>query len=1158
MQIKAAGILPLPVRRRRGGGFTKTLLVMKLTILFFLTGLLQVSARTTAQTVTYSGRSVTLTTVFSAIKKQTGYLFFYRNEDLTTTSPVTVDLHNTPLAQALEQTLAGQPLSFSIQGNTIFITARQTVASAAPFPASTVPPGGIHGRITDSLGNPLAGASVEIKGSHRGTVTDAKGEFTLKEGAPGTLIEITFTGFARKEYKVTGNEGSMAFIKLSRSSDPLDQVQVVAYGSNTRRFSVGSVTTVTSAEIGQQPVTNPLLALEGRVAGLMVNQSGGAPGALAQVQIRGQNSLISGLGSVSVTGQNLSMLGASAQFDQPMFIIDGVPFATGNSNIALLNSYGGTNSRVTNSGLSAFNSLNPSDIESITVLKDADATSIYGSQGANGVIVVTTKRGRAGKTNFDVRVNTGPNKITKTYKMLNTQQYLAMRKEAVANDGVNLATVPSYNQYLFADLLFFDSTKYTNWEKRFFGGTANNTDAYASLSGGVGGSTFMLSGGYTKSNYNFPGSFADEKGTMHSSFHHNSINHKLNLDFGSDFGYDRNTSPASFSVGISNLMPPNLPELQDAKGNLIWTYKGVDISSYNPLGALRQPSSLQNYNLNTTFRVSYEIIRGLNASVNMGYNLVNTKQSLKVPTSSQPPSLASQAEFARSDYQTLNIEPQIDYKATIGRGVLSALLGGTYKKVMASATTELGTSYTNDALLNSIDGAASVTNYDGSQLYKYDGAFARLGYVYDQKYIISLTGRRDGSSNFGPGHQFGSFGSAGAGWIFSEEKGFKEWLPFISYAKISGNYGTTGSDGVQSYNFQDFWKLNTAVPTFQGVRGYTPVNLYNPDYSWATKKSLNLGIDLGFFHDRVLANATWYRNRTGNQLTNSNLPAQTGFANVVENMNATLQDKGWEITLNTVNIRTKSFQWTSTFNIFGNRNTLVAFPNLLHSAYNSVYAIGKSTSLQMGFKYAGINDSTGIFEFYNSKGVKTSTPIGSSALNGGDMSPIIDLQPKFSGGFGNTFTYKGFSLTAFFHFTKQEGRNWLYAIYSTTLPGMEYNLPTAALDHWRKRGDHAPMERLSTENGTIGSNAYRAASYFTSSTAAFSDASYIRLQTLALSYNLPTAWLKKAGMKNASIYVNAQNLFIITPYKIGDPEVPGDLYSFPLQRTVMGGISLGF
>jgi hypothetical protein len=402
----------------------------------------------------------------------------------------------------------------------------------------------------------------------------------------------------------------------------------------------------------------------------------------------------------------------------------------------------------------------------------------------------------------------------------------------------------------------------------------------------------------------------------------------LNVDFGADISYDQNNIPG-YGGAQRTLLAPNLPDLMDAQGNLLWSYKGVDLTKYQFYGYLKTFSDMHNYNFNNTLRVSYKVLPGLVISANMGYSRNTTSEHSENPDAAQNPANASAtASFATNNFQTIIVEPQIEYNHTWGKGVLDALVGGTYKKNIANSTDMQGVGYANDNFLGSINGASTVYTSDGSDIYKYSAGFARLKYVYDQKYIISLTGRRDGSSNFGPGKQFGNFGSAGLGWIFSEESLFKTILPFISYGKLSANYGTSGSDGIQSYQYQSFWQPLGSVSPFQGIKPDVPVNLFNPDYSWALKKSLNTALDLGFFHDRILLNATYYRDREGNQLIAYPLPNQVGLTSVIENLPATIQNSGWEFNLTSNNIKTDKFKWTTTFNISFNRNKLLAFPTL--------------------------------------------------------------------------------------------------------------------------------------------------------------------------------------------------------------------------------------
>ena len=1141
---------PIAVSRRRL--FTKLTRVMRLTAFCLLAGLLQVHATGISQTVSFSGDNVPLQKVFIAIERQTGYVFFYNAGLLKEAKPVTLHLVHVSLEEALKASLKDLPLDYGIENKTIVISRKAVVQTP---PVTTMPVAGapdtlvlIQGRVMDSTFTPLQGASIIVKGEKRGTQTDRFGNFEIWVAAKRPVLVVSYLGYTTREVLWPGNNMRNVTISLRRSSDPLDEVQVIAYGTSSRRFSVGSIATVTADDIEKQPVSNVLLALEGRVPGLLVTPSNGAPGASVATQIRGQNTI------ESLPSVNNSM------YDQPLIIVDGVPFAPQNGNISSF-----LNGDFAGVGMSALNGLNPANVESITVLKDADATSIYGSQGSNGVIVITTKRGKAGPTQLHLKLATGPNKITRSLDMYNTPEYIQMRRIAQANDGLAGST----NTSDFPDLLLWDTTKYTNWAKKFFENPTNNTDVYASVSGGVQNTTFILGAGYSKYTFNFPGDFADNRWTMHGGFHHNSQDRRLTLDYSNDLTYDRNNSSAANGIGSALTLAPNLPDLLDPQGNLVWNYKGQDLSQWQLLSALKQPYLVQSFTLNNSLRLGYQVANGLTVSAGLGYSLVYTKQYSAYPLGSQDPAMfpSGSADFGSGDYQSINIEPQVDYKRNIGKGVLTALVGATYQNKTSSGTEQDGTGYTEDALLHTIQAATSVYNTDNYSIVKYAGVFGRVGYVYDREYILSLTGRRDGSSNFGPDHLFGDFGSAGLGWIFSEEKAFQRALPFISYAKIAGNYGTTGSDGVAPYQFQPFWQLanSYSYPLFENTRAYLPVNLSNPNYGWASKAALNLSLDLGFFHDRLLVNGTVYQNRTGNQLTSYPLASQAGMTSVVQNLNAVLQDRGWEVSLTSVNIRTKNFKWSTSFNISANYNKLIKFPNIERTAYATIYQVGKSTSVQYGFKYAGVNDTTGVFQFYTGKGAKVSSGLSYQwASQGGDLVPLGNTDPRFYGGLGNTFSYKGFSLTLFMHFSDALARNWLAGVYQGSMPGTLSNLPERLKmsQFWQKPGDQVSLERLTTNSyDATDPNAFaaqQAASYYGMSNAVFGTDFYVRLQTAALAYTLPAGTLRRIGVKNCSINVNAQNLFTITNYKFGDPETPGSFISIPLQRIITGGVTFDF
>ena len=468
---------------------------------------MQVSASTLAQKVTLSDKNAPLTVVFDQISAQTGFDFAYTGTILNSAKLVTINVKNEELTDVLKKIFDDQPFDYSIEDKSVVIFKKEPSfldnikdKAAKLLNLST----DITGRVIDTLGQPLIGASVSLKDTKYNTLTDNSGNFTLSSVPQGryTLI-VTYIGYGRLKMNIEteGKDLNLRLV-LHTTTSSLDQAQVIGYGIESRRFSVGSITTVNAETIEKQPVTNPLLALEGQAPGLAVTAMNGVPGSTVLVQVRGQNTLANGLADFK-------------PYDQPLFIIDGVPFATGNANISQLENLamgpGFSGGIDQSTGISPFNDINPNDIESISILKDADATAVYGSQGANGVILITTKKGKPGKTTFDLNFNSQFNEVAKPVQLLNTQQYLQLRKDAFAADGLTPSNDPNDYAAYAPDLTIYDQNKYTNWQKVIQGNSTNNTDLHASVSGGNAYNTFIVSGGYTRSDYNYPGNFADQR-----------------------------------------------------------------------------------------------------------------------------------------------------------------------------------------------------------------------------------------------------------------------------------------------------------------------------------------------------------------------------------------------------------------------------------------------------------------------------------------------------------------------------------------------------------------------------------------------------------------------------------------------------------------------
>jgi TonB-linked SusC/RagA family outer membrane protein len=989
------------------------------------------------------------------------------------------------------------------------------------------------------------GVTISEKGKNNFTISNEKGEFKLKLNASDAVIRFTATGADSIEIIYKGQ--LIIDVTLKARTNSLDEVHVIAYGTSTQRNTVGSITKISGRDLMEQPITNPLAGLEGRVPGLTVVQTSGVPGASVNLQIRGQNTVNPGF-------QNNGI----APLDQPLIIVDGVPFAPQNANVNQFpslaapglgpynNSYG---------GISPFNGLNTADIESIEVLRDADATAIYGSRGGNGVILITTKKGKVGKATVNVNLNDGESVIGHSMPMMNTRQYLQMREQAFANDGLVPNNTPFDPAYA-PDLTVFDTIKNTDWKKYFFGNTAHNLNLNASVSGGTANSQFRIGTGFNRDTYIFPGDFSDNRATFSTSIHHSSDNKKFVIDFTANYSYEKNNSAGDPAVLTAYTLAPDYPALLDSKGNLVWDYNGVPLdgtnAQSNPLAYLKELYSVENISLNSNLSLSYNIVKGLFFRTSLGYSTYNSKEFFGDPLSAQNPEFAPQSNsrFGNNDFMTWLIEPQLEYKASVKKFDFDVLLGNTLEKKSSAASEVDGIGYSNDDLIRSISGSTSQFATDQFSDYKYIAFFGRLNVKFDDKYIINMTGNRDGSSRFGPDRQFGNFGSVGAAWLFNQENFIKNSLPFLSYGKLRGSYGTIGNDQAANYQFLPRWAPTTNG--YNGIIGYIPQNVYNPDFTWATTKKLEFGVELGFLKDRILFSSTWYRSRTGDQLISYKLPAQSGFNSVLENENALIQNTGFEFVLQAAIVKSTNFSWNSSFNMTIPANKLLSFPGLANSSYSTAYQVGKPVTEIYGFKYGGVNPTDGYFQFYGANGQLTENPVSSQGGSYNDFVAINKGYPDFYGGWQNTLKYKNIQLTIFLQYSKQKGVNYLGQIYNY-LPGEAFNQPVALLNAWKTPGQSSQYQVLSSQEGQAANSSLA----FTESSGAYSDASYIRFKTIALSYSLPFNFLKKFSVQSLRIYVTAQNLFTITGYKGNDPETQ-NFYGVPPLKTVSCGIQTNF
>lgn len=1118
---------------------------MRLTTIILVATMLQVSASSFAQKITLSEKNTSIAKVFKKITEQSGYGFFVAESVLKGTNLVTIEVKNEDLSIVLKSIFQDQPISYKIEDNAVIVSRKSTsfidnlVRQFQEIEAS--------GKILDEKRQGLPGASVKIKGKNQVTTTNSLGEFTLKHVEEGDIIVISYIGYVSKEVKAAKNLGN---IVLALSDSKLDEVQVVAYGTTTQRLSTGSQTVVTAKDIDSQPVMNPILALQGLVPGLVITPTSGLANSPVKILVRGRN--------------NISPLVSS----DPLILIDGMPITNMNLNgtdqtngsniLPVLTAYQITQNP--SGGESPLFGINPKDIESISILKDADATAIYGSRGANGVILITTKKGKAGATQVNINTSMGISQVSRHFDMMNTTQYVAMRKEALKNDGI------AVNAEFAPDLVVWDTTRNVDWQKELWGGTGIVNNVNVGLSGGSGNTSFRLNGGYSRQNGILTVSGGSRSSNLALNLEHRSTDQKFSVSLSSIYSYA--FSDMVNQTGTASTLIPNAPPMYDENGALNyaeWNAAGQGAMAQFPFGNLLQKHKSSSNKLNGSLLLKYAPVKQLTITNRVGYNnSLNISSSLRPITAQNPQTNPSgSATFTTASSDGWSIEPQADYNANIGPGKFGVMLGATIQASTSRYNVENGLGYVNDELLRSIVNAPVQAAYDGYGQYKYFGVFARINYNISNKYIVNLNGRRDGSSRFGPGNQFGNFGSVGAAWIVSEEKWFQKSIPtFISFFKLRGSYGSTGSDGVSDYQYLSQWSsgsLNNLIPSYGSVaRPLVNQHAVNQNFKWQTNRKLDQAVEIGFLQDsRLLLQVGHYRNRTSNQLLSYPTPTFTGFPNVTANWEATVQNSGWEFNLAATKlIATKDFNWSASFNVSLNKNILYDYPNIENTPYFSRLLVGRSLNTSYVYHFLGVDPFTGQYtvQDFNKDGTISLASTSYAPLSpNSDQQIAIDVAPKYTGGLTTSFNYKGFGLSLLFDFVKQTGRN---AYATTGMPGMMlFNQPAEIFNNrWQKPGDIARYSAFSTGMTTA---ATYGGIYYTGSDAIYTDASFFRLNNLALSYNLPEKATKTLGMRGLNIFINAQNVLMFTNYKGVDPELQS-FGTMPLAKVITGGLSLNF
>jgi len=1094
--------------------------------------ILLLSSAAFSQIVTLKSKALSLSEIFTAIQKQTGYRTSGRLELLEQGKPMALNVKEMPLEELLKTISKDQAFNCVIVERNIIISAKVTApkknGTAVQLQSAPIGAEVFKGKVTDEKGQPIAGVNITLKNNSRIlSVSDPAGNFSIPAGK-GEVLRLSHIAFTPKELPISFELIQDPQIRLSGQQQQLAEVSVnKGYYSTTRALNTGNVSSISAADIEKQPVSNLLEALQSRIPGLSIVQQSGNPGSNFTIELRGKNSL------------NQS---------NPLFIIDGIPFSSASmGQIAgnVTNFLGQVNasgdaSAAGAGGLSPLNSINPDDIESIDVLKDADATAIYGSLGANGVILITTKKGKAGPIRISARFNAGFSSPSRMPEFLSTKDYLRYRRAVLENDRRN----PGPADYDLNGT--WDTTRYTQWGKELIGRETINTNSSVSLSGGSGQVSYSLNIGHNQISPPYDGDFSDKRTTLGFNISSTSLNNKFRLIFSGNYGHDANTLPGLDISSFLNL-PPNAPELLTPEGKLNWW----NPTASNPYASLHQHYSALTRNIMLNGNLSYEISKRLLLRANLGYSDVAFSEQRLNPLSSLNPGIAgisASSLTGNSSNSSWIIEPQVEYSRELGAGKLTALIGTTFNQLESQGTTINAIGFASDAMLGDLSSASRFSTRNRYSRYRYNAVFGRINYTFKERYVINLTGRRDGSSRFAPGKQFGDFGALGAAWVFAKEQFIAEAIPALSFGKLRMSYGITGNDQIGDYRYLDSYSANSTT-TYLGTTGLFSTRVFNDEYRWESNRKLEAAIELGFFKDRLNLSASWYRNRSSNQLVNLPLAPTTGNTTVQANLDALIQNTGMELQLSSTNLKADRFSWRTTFNISLERNKLLDFPGLSLSPYRTQYVVGRSINISAPlYRLIGVNPQTGLYEFMGADGKPTSSPNSLS-----DVIERVELRPDYYGGMGNSFRYDNLELDIQLHFVHQQGRNVIFSSIGNLPFSTPLNLPGFFLDNiWMQPGDIATMQRLSGGGLAPGSAAaiaaYNAAKQ---SDGAFSDASYIRVKNVSLSYKFPEGWLKKLHLKQLRAFTQAQNLFTITRYKGFDPESQGSMLP-PLRTVVLG------
>ena len=1029
----------------------------------------------------------------------------------------------------MKHTLLIGTAMFLISPITLFagVTAHSDAGSETGISNVTQQQQTVKGIIKGPDGLPVIAANISQKGSNNATITDLNGNFTLNVTGRQPVLVISYIGYVTTEVNVSGR----AFVEVVLQEDvaALDEVVVVGYGTMRKKDVTGAVSSVRSGEITKNATSNVMQAIAGKMSGVQVVQNSGTPGGDVSILIRG-------VGTINDAS--------------PLYVIDGVPVSGG------------------------MWYLNPNDVESIDVLKDASATAIYGSRGANGVVMVTTKQAQEGHTEINFDYSYGIQHSAKTYKMLDASQYAALHNEMRTNAGPEYSLNPA-----FADPESLGAG--TDWMDAIFR-TAPMQKVNLSMLGGNQKISHATSLGY----------YTQDGIMKNSSYNRLSLQSNISSKLASNItvranvnlsAENRRTQPVSTVIQNAMRILPSIPIYDDngeyagPTGNAEWNGNAL-----NPVAIINEQNyRMKGFRMLSNISLEWEIIKGLKFKTTGGAELGYDYNNSYIPKYKWGMNESKNTmQTVTSAYEQLYLwDNTLNYDKAFGKHRINAMIGTSYQEYKKESVSAAGSGRASE-LTTELDNATKATDVGGnSYRWALMSYMARLHYSYDDRYLLTATFRADGSSKFGKDNRFGYFPSFAAAWNIGNEA-FMQSVKPVSLLKLRAGYGQTGNQNIGAYAFADKLSVN-GVYNFGSQRGFEsnlvnliyPYLLSNPSVKWESVEQYNVGLDIGFLQNRIVANLDFYVKNTRDMLTKKPVPQTSGTSleqadwppvNIGKVLN-----RGFEFTVNTKNF-VGEFKWETSLNMSFNHNEVVSIggPEILNGV--SLIREGQPINSFYGYELGGIYQTldeviTGPVMENRAPDKASHNPYkntspgdmwfvdvdGNGEINDLDRTVIGNPSPDCIFGFNNTFSYKNFDLSIFFQ-GALGNQVWNGVRASHESMNSTYNQLATTLERWTGEGSSYSMPRAIYADPNNNSRA---------STRWLEDGAYAKLKNLTFGYTLPEKWIRKAKMKALRLYVSLDNLCTITNYSGLDPEagLSGlDYGVYPSARTYMFGVSVKF